>query len=157
MASYCTSIYHVVWNGTRPLHSISAPNMYYRMRYAAHTINIAHVSVQNNLPMITIPMLLLVAGLLAPMTRSGIDLGTSHLMYLVTSLFFILIFVFSLSLNFCVCACLSGWGYDFELLPNHRAMADFSSGVSSLFWMRWCLGLRWPRLAGYSSRLLFGE
>ena len=40
------------------------------------------------LPMI--PMMLLVAGLLALMTRSGIDLGTSHLVYLSTSLFFIL-------------------------------------------------------------------
>ena len=39
-----------------------------------------------------IPMMVLVAGLLAPMTRSRIDLGTSHLVYLVTSLFFILSF-----------------------------------------------------------------
>ena len=60
------------------------------------------------------PMMLLVAGLLALMTRSGIDLCTSHLVYRVTSLFF----VFSLSLYFSGCARLSGWGYDLKLLPN---------------------------------------
>ena len=72
-----------------------------------------------------IPMTVLVVGLLAPMTRSGIDLGAFHLVYLVT--FFYLIFVFSLSLYFGGCARLSGWGYDLKLLPTHRAMGDFSS------------------------------
>ena len=49
---------------------------------------VAITGIVTYLPMI--PMMVLVAILLAPMTRSGIDLGTSHLVYLVTSLFFIL-------------------------------------------------------------------
>ena len=81
-------------------------------------------------------MTLLVAGLLAPMTRSGIDFGTS--------LYFILVLLFSLSWYLSLLEWMHMFqrlGYDLKLLPNHRAVGGFSSVCQAYFWIRWCLGL----------------